>query len=96
MNYAILKLALAPLDRLQGAVDLVRSGGLHARVAQFLYGDRGEQIEFRRTMGDVPAAVDAFTTLAGYAREHGRAAELFDNGMEFFSTFGGNTVSCAI
>src|SRR4029453_12290943 len=29
----------------------------------------------RRTMGDVPAAVEAFTALAGYAREHGRAAE---------------------
>ena len=29
----------------------------------------------RRTMGDVPAAVEAFTALASYAREHGQAAE---------------------
>ena len=29
----------------------------------------------RRTMGDVPAAVEAFTALASYAREQGRAAE---------------------
>jgi two-component system sensor histidine kinase UhpB len=33
VNYAVLRLALAPLDRLQAAVDGVRSGDLGARVA---------------------------------------------------------------
>lgn len=35
---------------------------IHGRVARFLYGDRGEQIEVRRTMGDVDFSLYAFKT----------------------------------
>jgi 4-aminobutyrate aminotransferase-like enzyme len=92
-----------PAEYVQQAYAMVRAaGGLCiADEVQTGYGRLGEHFwgfEFYGVMPDIVVLgkpignghpIGAVVTTAEIARS-------FDNGMEFFSTFGGNTVSCAV
>jgi 4-aminobutyrate aminotransferase-like enzyme len=92
-----------PADYVRGAYDLVRaSGGLCiADEVQTAYGRLGDHFWGFEFYGVVPDIVVLGKPIGnghpiGAVVTTAEIAASFDNGMEFFSTFGGNTVSCAI
>jgi 4-aminobutyrate aminotransferase-like enzyme/Ser/Thr protein kinase RdoA (MazF antagonist) len=92
-----------PLDYLASAYQHVRAAGgvCIADEVQVGFGRLGTHFWGFQTQGAVPDIVvfgkpigNAFPLAAVVTTR--KIAEGFDNGMEFFSTFGGNPVSCAV
>ncbi len=92
-----------PADYVQAVYQMVRAAGgvCIADEVQTGYGRLGEHFWGFEAYGVVPDIVVLGKPIGnghpiGAVVTTPEIASSFDNGMEFFSTFGGNTVSCAI
>ena len=92
-----------PADYVQAVYEMVRAAGgvCIADEVQTGYGRLGEHFWGFEAYGVVPDIVVLGKPIGnghpiGAVVTTPEIASSFDNGMEFFSTFGGNTVSCAI
>jgi 4-aminobutyrate aminotransferase-like enzyme len=92
-----------PADYVQAVYAMVRAAGgvCIADEVQTAYGRLGEHFWGFEAYGVVPDIVVLGKPIGnghplGAVVTTPEIAKSFDNGMEFFSTFGGNTVSCAI